>query len=95
VVLPEAPEAPAGAPEAEAAPSSPPDDRPPQPPGRCFCCRKKVNIATSYRCRCEYVFCATHRLAEDHECTYDFRGAGRAALAAANPVVKADKVAKI
>ncbi len=29
-------------------------------PGRCFVCNKRVGL-TGFKCRCEYVFCSTHR----------------------------------
>lgn len=82
------------APAAAAAEAAPPS-RPVQPPGRCFCCRKKVGLAARFSCRCGYEFCSTHRLAEDHECTFDWKGAGREALAKANPLVQASKIDKI
>ncbi|KAE8699870.1 Zinc finger A20 and AN1 domain-containing stress-associated protein 7 [Hibiscus syriacus] len=58
---------------------------------RCFICRKKVGL-TGFKCRCGSTFCGEHRYPEKHECSFDFKGAGRDAIAKANPVVKADKV---
>ena len=66
-----------------------------QPPGRCAECRKKVGLATAFTCRCGLFFCSSHRLAEDHACTFDYRTVGRAALAAANPQVVASKLQKL
>ncbi|KAI1236369.1 hypothetical protein IHE44_0001658, partial [Lamprotornis superbus] len=43
----------------------------------CFLCGKKTGLATSYECRCGNNFCATHRYAETHTCTYDYKSAGR------------------
>uniref|UniRef100_A0A8C6S5R1 Zinc finger, AN1-type domain 4 n=1 Tax=Neogobius melanostomus TaxID=47308 RepID=A0A8C6S5R1_9GOBI len=43
----------------------------------CFHCGKKTGLATSYECRCGQNFCATHRYAETHDCTYDYKSAGR------------------
>ncbi|KAK9929289.1 hypothetical protein M0R45_026393 [Rubus argutus] len=37
----------------------------------------------------------THRYSEKHDCSYDYRTAGREAIAKANPVVKAQKLDKI
>lgn len=31
-----------------------------QNPGRCFSCNKRVGL-TGFKCRCDYVFCSTHR----------------------------------
>lgn len=58
---------------------------------RCGGCNKKVGL-TAFRCRCGAMFCGSHRHPESHNCTFDFKGAGREAIARANPLVKADKV---
>ncbi|ERE67204.1 AN1-type zinc finger and ubiquitin domain-containing protein 1 [Cricetulus griseus] len=44
---------------------------------------------------CGNNFCASHRYAETHGCTYDYKGAGRRYLQEANPVVNAPKLPKI
>ncbi|XP_078284536.1 AN1-type zinc finger protein 4 isoform X2 [Rhinoraja longicauda] len=61
----------------------------------CFLCGKKTGLATSYECRCGNNFCATHRYAETHECTYDYKTVGRRYLQDTNPVVCAPKLPKI
>ncbi|NXK25080.1 ZFAN4 protein, partial [Arenaria interpres] len=61
----------------------------------CFLCGKKTGLATSYECRCGNNFCATHRYAETHACTYDYKSAGRRYLQETNPVVSAPKLPKI
>ncbi|XP_072727513.1 AN1-type zinc finger protein 4 isoform X1 [Ciconia boyciana] len=61
----------------------------------CFLCGKKTGLATSYECRCGNNFCATHRYAETHNCTYDYKNAGRRYLQETNPVVSAPKLPKI
>lgn len=81
--------APAASPAAAAA-VSPPVAR----PGRCVTCKKKVGL-TGFRCRCGETFCGSHRYPEQHGCTFDFKSAGREAIARANPLVKADKLDKI
>ncbi|CAL9178378.1 unnamed protein product, partial [Musa hybrid cultivar] len=63
-------------------------------PSRCARCRKRVGL-TGFQCRCGATYCGVHRYAEQHDCTFDFKAAGRAAIARANPVVKADKLHKI
>tara|TARA_Y100000591_G_C21536025_1_gene546534 strand:+ start:237 stop:461 length:225 start_codon:yes stop_codon:yes gene_type:complete len=35
-------------------------------------CKKKITI-TDFACRCNKIYCKLHRLAESHECTYDFK----------------------
>ncbi|XP_015281137.1 PREDICTED: AN1-type zinc finger protein 4 [Gekko japonicus] len=61
----------------------------------CCFCGKKTGLATSYECRCGNNFCATHRYAETHSCTYDYKNAGRRYLQEANPVVSTPKLPKI
>lgn len=61
----------------------------------CFLCGKKTGLATSYECRCGQNFCATHRYAETHECTYDYKSAGRRFLQDTNPLISAPKLPKI
>ncbi|KAK8626141.1 hypothetical protein V6N13_133793 [Hibiscus sabdariffa] len=62
-----------------------------QAANRCLICRKKVGLS-GFKCRCESTFCGEHRYPEKHECSFDFKGAGRDAIAKANPVIKADKM---
>ncbi|CAH9063754.1 unnamed protein product [Cuscuta europaea] len=64
------------------------------PANRCSTCRKKVGL-TGFRCRCGVTFCGSHRYPEMHGCTFDFKAAGREAIAKANPLIKAQKVEKI
>ncbi|PWZ26085.1 Zinc finger A20 and AN1 domain-containing stress-associated protein 5 [Zea mays] len=59
--------------------------------GRCSSCRKRVGL-TGFACRCGATFCGVHRYPERHACAFDFRAAGRDAIARANPVVKGDKL---
>ncbi|KDP25575.1 hypothetical protein JCGZ_20731 [Jatropha curcas] len=70
------------------------DQAPPKAATRCFSCNKKVGL-TGFQCKCGSTFCGIHRYPENHECSFDFKGAGRSAIAKANPVVKADKVERI
>ncbi|KAI9363768.1 hypothetical protein BD770DRAFT_358716 [Pilaira anomala] len=41
--------------------------------GRCFSCRVKIPLAKQLtnKCRCEYVFCDTHRYPDKHDCKFD------------------------
>ncbi|KAL6614607.1 hypothetical protein ACP70R_036877 [Stipagrostis hirtigluma subsp. patula] len=57
---------------------------------RCAACGRKVGLM-GFECRCGGVFCGAHRYSDRHACGYDYRGAGRDAIARANPVVRADK----
>ncbi|KAF0918082.1 hypothetical protein E2562_022672 [Oryza meyeriana var. granulata] len=83
------------------APEVPVDEEalPPPPPraktkSRCAACGRSVGLM-GFECRCGGVFCGAHRYSDRHDCGYDYRGAGRDAIARANPVVRADKVDKL
>lgn len=62
---------------------------------RCSLCNKKTGLANSYICRCGLNFCAIHRYAESHTCTFDYKTEGRKLLEQSNPVVTAPKLPKI
>lgn len=63
---------------------------------RCSCtgCRKKLGLM-GFRCRCGDMFCSEHRYSDRHDCSYDYKAAGREAIARENPVVKAAKILKV
>ncbi|KAL2330839.1 hypothetical protein Fmac_018420 [Flemingia macrophylla] len=87
-------------PEDPAPPLDPPRDHPPSPSeakrvvNRCSGCRRKVGL-TGFRCRCGHLFCAEHRYSDRHDCTYDYKAAGREAIARENPVIRAAKIVKV
>lgn len=80
-------------PEVQVSSSAQESSTPPNP-NRCFQCKKKTGL-TGFKCKCNNVFCGQHRLAECHNCPFDYKTAQRAQLAEANPVVQAAKVQKI
>mmetsp|Transcript_31417 Transcript_31417/g.50729 ORF Transcript_31417/g.50729 Transcript_31417/m.50729 type:complete len:167 (-) Transcript_31417:509-1009(-) len=61
---------------------------------RCFQCNKKIGL-TGFKCRCSFVFCGTHRYSDQHECSFDYKSAGKEEIKKANPVVQASKLTKI
>lgn len=61
---------------------------------RCSGCRKRVGL-TGFRCRCGELFCAEHRYSDRHDCSFDYKTAGREAIARENPVVKAAKIIRV
>jgi hypothetical protein len=61
---------------------------------RCSGCRRKVGL-TGFRCRCGDLFCSDHRYSDRHDCSYDYKAAGREAIARENPVVKAAKIVRV
>ncbi len=48
---------------------------------RCMCegCRRKLGLVP-FQCRCGMNFCAMHRQAEDHNCTFDYRNEAKKEL---------------
>lgn len=62
---------------------------------RCAQCNKKLGIIMVMKCHCEKMFCAKHRYAEAHNCSYDFKKEGQKTISKENPLVVATKVTKI
>ncbi|KAI8344575.1 hypothetical protein BC941DRAFT_409005 [Chlamydoabsidia padenii] len=64
------------------------DDKPIQKnKGRCFVCRTKIPLTKQLtnKCRCEYVFCDSHRYPDKHECLFDHATMDKDILAKNNP----------
>ncbi|GAB4856062.1 switch-activating protein Sap1 [Ancistrocladus abbreviatus] len=61
---------------------------------RCSGCKRRVGL-TGFRCRCGELFCWEHRYSDRHDCSYDYKTAGREAIARENPVVRAAKILKV
>lgn len=57
-------------------------------------CRKRIGLM-GFQCRCGDVFCSEHRYSDRHDCSYDYKAAGREAIARENPVVRAAKLLKV
>ncbi|XP_050238158.1 zinc finger A20 and AN1 domain-containing stress-associated protein 9-like [Mercurialis annua] len=58
---------------------------------RCESCNKKLGLL-GFSCRCGKVFCGTHRYADEHCCSFDYKKFGRDVLVKQNPVISADKL---
>lgn len=43
---------------------------------RCWKCERRVGLL-GFKCRCSYVFCKKHRMANQHDCSYDWKTWGR------------------
>ncbi|KAA0058642.1 hypothetical protein IC582_002333 [Cucumis melo] len=71
-----------------------PDESAKREVNRCSGCRKRVGL-TGFRCRCGDLFCAEHRYSDRHDCSFDYKAAGREAIARENPVVKAAKIVRV
>ncbi|KAK6937102.1 Zinc finger, AN1-type [Dillenia turbinata] len=61
---------------------------------RCSGCKRKVGLM-GFRCRCGEIFCGEHRYSDRHDCSFDYKAAGRAAIARDNPVVRPAKILKV
>ncbi|KAH7836364.1 hypothetical protein Vadar_000338 [Vaccinium darrowii] len=61
---------------------------------RCSGCRRKVGL-TGFRCRCGDLFCSEHRYSDRHDCSFDYKAAGREAIERENPVVRPAKILKV
>lgn len=51
----------------------------------CHACGVRLRLAMRFTCKCERVFCATHRYHDQHDCTFDYRQRDLALLAASMP----------
>ena len=57
-------------------------------------CKKKVTLI-GFDCRCGLRFCSQHVAAEEHECTFDYKEAGKKVLQENNQLIAPTKVTKI
>ena len=62
-------------------------------PTRCFFCKKKQIILVD--CSCKRSFCLTHRMAEDHSCSFDYLKQGKDDIMKLNPKILFSKVEKV
>jgi hypothetical protein len=58
----------------------------------CYRCDKKVGYL-GFKCKCDYIFCGTHRHFSDHDCDFDYKTSDREKLLKKNPelAVKVNK----
>ena len=71
----------------DAAGESAADDKPVQKnKDRCFSCRAKLTIAKqiSNKCRCELIFCDSHKQPSVHDCHFDHQSHARSILSKKN-----------
>lgn len=57
-------------------------------------CKKKLSL-TSVECKCGKAFCSSHRYAEQHNCTYDYKKNKEDLLNKTNPIVAPSKITEI
>ena len=66
----------------------------PKPQNRCRTCRKKIGIY-GFSCQCDGYFCTVHRYPEFHDCSFDYKKAGREKISKENQEIKGSKINKI
>lgn len=79
--------------------SKKPDEGDSQPPAKkqkkkCGVCKKKLGL-TGFECRCGKYYCGIHRYSDQHNCPFDYKSDGRKLIAAQNPTVRGEKIAKL
>jgi len=60
---------------------------------KCFHCNKKFLITVT--CKCGNNYCLTHRYAENHKCSFDYKAQAKERLEKENPVINYAKIIKI
>jgi hypothetical protein len=58
-------------------------------------CKRKLGAFGGYDCKCGSMYCTKHRLAHDHNCTFDFKKEQREVLLKQNPKIVKSKFEKI
>jgi len=60
------------------------------------CTKCKVNVGCiGFPCRCGGIFCSTHRYANEHSCTFDYKEHGAEEIRKNNPQIVGEKIQKI
>jgi len=60
------------------------------------CTKCKVNVGViGFPCRCGGIFCSTHRYANEHTCSFDYKEHGAEEIRKNNPQVVGEKIQKI
>eukprot|EP01135_Chromosphaera_perkinsii_P004678 Nk52_evm27s293 gene=Nk52_evmTU27s293 len=62
---------------------------------RCGVCSKRLGLATTYSCKCGGNYCGSHRYTYAHDCTIDYKSAGKKLLQQQNPTIRAPKLPKL
>jgi len=72
------------------------EQEPKKNPNRCFHqdCKKKL-LLSDQSCKCNQRFCSNHRMPEEHNCTFDFKAAGKRQLEKLNPKIEGVKLARV
>jgi predicted nucleic acid binding AN1-type Zn finger protein len=60
----------------------------------CFLCKAHISLVQTVtnKCKCNNVFCITHKIPENHACTFNFRAAHASHLTSNMPLVQKSKI---
>lgn len=62
---------------------------------RCNFCKHKLQEFYSFDCKCGHIFCTTHRLPSEHNCTFDYYKEQKQQLRQKNKKISIEKIQKI
>ena len=48
-----------------------------------------------FSCKCLNNFCIQHKYPDSHNCTFDYKAAGKEQLKKANPIINPEKIKKV
>lgn len=60
---------------------------------RCYYCKRRIGLL-GFQCRCGYKFCAKHRYANQHSCSFDYKTHDRKQLEKQNVSLENKKISK-
>ena len=59
---------------------------------KCYKCRKKLTLTTTYECSCNQIFCSNHRYKFEHDCEkiLEDKNKQKNEISKENPIIKKD-----
>jgi hypothetical protein len=61
----------------------------------CKVCQKRLGLTKEFKCKCGSFFCGSHRYSDRHNCTFNYKEAGKVTIARENPAIARPKIEKI
>ncbi|WUR02394.1 zinc finger AN1 domain-containing protein [Vairimorpha necatrix] len=58
----------------------------------CYKCNRRMNLVSSYKCRCGNNYCNRHRFHDQHDCKFDFKKLATEKLAMNNPKLQNNRI---
>ena len=62
---------------------------------RCSTCSKKIKSVMPLRCKCKNYYCNIHKIASEHDCSYDYLKENQDRLREKNEKIVANKLESI